>query len=167
MDDVGRQIEAEVPRLRRYALALAGDPTRAEDLLQDSLERAWARLHLWRRGSNLRAWLFTIMHNLHANSARRFTTGPVVYSLPAESPALGVGATQDAVLEVKQIREALEKLPEEQRQVLLLVGMEQLRYQEVADILGIPIGTVMSRLHRGREALRARLAGRWGEGGTP
>jgi len=155
-------IVAEIPRLRRYARALTRDRERADDLVQDCLERAWSRFHLWRRPDNLRAWLFTIMHNLHANHVRRAKSRPITTSLdliegsqrlPAVRPA------QEDNLETRGIAAALELLPEQQRQVLLLVALEQLSYEEVAKILHIPIGTVMSRLSRARERLRRHLAG--------
>ncbi len=150
------RLAAHIPHLRRYARALTGDYVTAEDLVQDTLERAWGRIALWRLGSNLRAWLFTIMHNLHVNqlNARKRIQ-------PVEQPAsdLPVRATQDDRLELRDLNKALRRLSPEQREVLLLVGLEQMSYQEVAKTLGIPIGTVMSRLFRGREQLRAMMAG--------
>lgn len=154
MDELTDQLEQQIPRLRRYALALVGDPTRADDLVQDCLERAWSRGHLFRPGSDLRAWLFTILHNLHANAARRYNTRPTEVSLADETYTPSTPATQGDVVALHELRSALTEVPDDQRQVLLMVGMEQMTYQEVATVLGIPIGTVMSRLHRGRERLR-------------
>jgi RNA polymerase sigma-70 factor (ECF subfamily) len=158
MDDLSLQIEQQIPRLRRYAQALVGDSTRADDIVQDCLERAWTKIHLFRPGSDLRAWLFTILHNVHANAARRYNTSPALVPLPDETLAPASRATQLDALEVGDLRSALAKLSDDQREVILMVGMEQMRYEEVANVLEIPIGTVMSRLHRARERLRELLA---------
>lgn len=147
-------IVAEIPYLRRYARALTRDRTAADDLVQDCLERAWSRFHLWRRGSNLRCWLFTVMHNLHANQRRNQSRRPAPVTLDEGGPQAPQRATQEDRLEVVSLEAALQLLPEEQRQIVLLVGLEELSYQEAASVLGVPIGTVMSRLHRGRERLR-------------
>jgi len=154
----------QIPHLRRYARALIGDRTLAEDLVQDCLERAWSRLHLWREGSNLRTWLFTIMHNLHANAARSASRRPSTIPLDEPGAHAPTRAAQEDGLEVASIDAALATLPHEQRQVILLVGLEGMSYQEAAAVLDVPIGTVMSRLHRGRERLRQSLTG---AGGTP
>ena len=153
------EITALIPRLRQYARALTGERGFADDLVQDTLERAWGRFHLWRRGSNLRAWLFTIMHNLHVNQikARYRERG---MALDDEALELPVPATQEDRLEIRDLETALGHLPSEQREVLLLVGLEQMSYEEVAKVLGIPLGTVMSRLSRARERLRALMDGR-------
>lgn len=158
MDDLSLQIEQQIPRLRRYAQALVGDATRADDIVQDCLERAWSKIHLFRPGSDLRAWLFTILHNVHANAARRYNTSPAMVPLLDENLAPATRATQLDELEAGDLRAALARLSDDQRQVILMVGMEQMRYEEVAQVLGIPIGTVMSRLHRARERLRDLLA---------
>jgi len=152
------QIEAEIPRLRRFARAMVRDATLADDLVQECLERALSRLHLWRPGSNLRAWLFTILRNLHINGVRR--RQPVV-DIDAEAQA-AIGAapgSQFVRLELRDLRRALGLLPNEQREVVLLIGLEGISYGEAADILGISIGTVKSRLSRGRRALRALMEG--------
>lgn len=149
-------IVAEIPRLRRYARALTGDAARADDLVQDTLERALGKFALWRPG-NLRAWLFSIMHNLFVNQVR--AARPVDCPGDEALPDLPVRATQADALELGDLSAALQKLPAEQREVLLLVGLEDLSYAETAKALGVPIGTVMSRLSRGRERLRALLAG--------
>jgi RNA polymerase sigma-70 factor (ECF subfamily) len=158
MDDFGRLIEQEVPRLRRYAHALVRDPERADDLVQDCLERAWRKSHLWVRRTNLRGWLMTILHNLYANAARKHSNSPTLVSLDDTTQAPGTPATQAEELNALAVREALQTLPAEQQQVLLLVGMEQMHYAEVAALLKIPIGTVMSRLFRARERMRVLLA---------
>ena len=141
MNDTGRLIATEIPRLRRYAWALTGDRSAADDLVQDCLERAWSRLHLWRRGSNLRAWLFTILHNIYANDARRRMRRPVVVSLTDAVVTPAVPPTQDMGIEVANLDAALKRLPEDQRAAVLLVGLEELSYREAAAALGIPAGT--------------------------
>ena len=146
---------AEIPHLRRYARALLGDRSQADDLVQECLARAYGRFHLWRRGSNLRTWLFTIMHNLHANAVRAAARRPK--SVPIDDVQPPQRATQHDALELAAIETALRRLPEEQRQVVLLVGLEDMSYQDAARIIGVPVGTVMSRLHRGRERLRESL----------
>lgn len=149
-------IVAQIPHLRRYSRALLGDRALAEDLVQDTLERAWSRFHMWREGSNLRTWLFTIMHNLHANLARNASRRPQSATIDDDF-TLPVRPVQEDQMEVAAIETALARLPLEQRQVVLLVGMEEMSYQEAAASLEIPVGTVMSRLHRGRERLREAL----------
>ncbi len=158
MSETGRQIEQHIPRLRRYARALVGERSRADDLVQDTLERAWGRFHLWRRGSDMRAWLFSIMHNVHANHVRSNCAAPVLLPLEDELN-IPVRATQEDGLQLRDMHAALACLPREQREVLLLVGLEEMRYEEVAKVLDVPLGTVMSRLSRGRERLRQIMAG--------
>ena len=149
---------ALIPRLRRYALALTGSRAQADDLVQDTLERALGRFHLWRRGSNLRAWLFTVMHNVHANHMRKHQQEQKA-ALEEDELQLSTKPTQDDRIEIRQLQTALKKLPTEQREVLLLVGLEEMSYREASKVLAIPVGTVMSRLARGRERLRALLRG--------
>ena len=156
-------IVAQIPHLRRYARALMGDRAMAEDLVQDSLERAWSRFHLWREGSNLRTWLFSIMHNLHANLARNASRRTATAYID-EDTALPTRPTQEDQMEVAAIEAALARLPEEQRQVILLVGLEDMSYQDAAAALDIPVGTVMSRLHRGRERMRELMTATGGPG---
>lgn len=148
----------QIPHLRRYARALLRDRDAAEDLLQDVLARAWSRLHLWQAGTNMRTWLFAIMHNLHANFIRNASRRPVAVELEPQLPRLGEPARQSEDLELAVLERALGDLPPDQRAIVLLVGLEGLSYQQAADVLGIPVGTVMSRLHRGRERLRQLLA---------
>ena len=163
MDDFGRLIEQEVPRLRRYAHALVKDPERADDLVQDCLERAWRKSHLWVRRTNLRGWLMTILHNLHANAARKYSNTPTMVSLDDATQPPSTAPSQTETLNAGVVREAMQTLSPEQQQVLVLVGMEQMHYAEVAELLNIPIGTVMSRLFRARERMRELLA----ESGRP
>ena len=150
-------LEAEIPRLRRYARALVRDADRADDLVQDTLTRALAKQHLWEPGSNLRAWLFTLMHNQHVNSVRRPARESV--ELDADDMSSMLVATTDptASCRLRELEIALGRLRNEEREVILLVGLEGMRYDETAEILGVPIGTVRSRLFRGREALRKLL----------
>jgi len=145
-----------LPRLRRYARALTRDVSQADDLVQDTLERALVKLDLWRPGSDLRAWLFTLMHNLFINQVR--ANRPDETDLDAAKD-VAVGGGQMDALALRDIHAALARLPVEQREVILLVGLEQFGYGEAARILGVPLGTVMSRLSRGRERLRQLLAG--------
>ncbi len=149
-------ILAEIPRLRRYARALTGNAAEADDLVQDTLERALGKWTLWRPG-NLRAWLLTMMHNVFVNQLR---ARPVlVMADEDELAAIPVRPRQHDELELRDLDRALARLPPEQREVLLLVGLEELSYEETARVLGVPAGTVMSRLSRAREKLRAILAG--------
>jgi RNA polymerase sigma-70 factor (ECF subfamily) len=150
-------ITQHIPRLRRYARALTGERSAADDLVQDTLERALSRFHLWRQGSDLRAWLFTIMHNIYVNQVRSRIRHP--QEPLDESAADELRAREPDWGELRDIEEALARLPGEQRSVLLLVGLEQFTYEEAARVLDIPLGTVMSRLSRGRERLRVILSG--------
>lgn len=147
----------EIPRLRRYARALVGERSAADDLVQDTLERAWQRRAQWRPGSGVRPWLFGIMHNLRVDQLRRTS----IATLPMDDDLdLPVRPTQNDALEVRDLEAALQQLGEEQRTVLLLVAIEEMSYADVAETLGIPPGTVMSRLARAREKLRAVMEGR-------
>lgn len=158
MHDVSAELVACIPRLRRYARALVGDRAAADDLVQDTLERAWGKLSLWQRGTDMRAWLFGIMHNIRINQVRK----PALSTVPleekgAELPGAMTASTQ---VEMRDLEFALAQLPVEQREVLLLVGLENMTYEEVARALGIPTGTVMSRLARGRDKLRTIMEGK-------
>jgi len=146
-----------IPRLRRYARALLGDRYAADDLVQDTLERAWNKFHLWRRGSDLRAWLFAIMHNVFVNQVRSKRSD--IEKTMEELPDVPVRATQSDSLEIADVERALRALPDEQLEVLLLVALEEMTYDEVGRALAIPIGTVMSRLSRARERMRRLIAG--------
>ena len=146
-----------IPRLRRYARALVGNRDGADDLVQDTLERALAKSALWRGVADMRAWLFGMMHNLHVDGVRRPKLHTVV--LDDDTPEVPVAATQGDRLAVLDLQAALERLPVEQREIILLVALEDMSYAEVAATLGIPIGSVMSRLSRGRERLRSLMEG--------
>ena len=157
MTDHESLITEHIPRLRRYARALTGERSAADDLVQDTLERALSRFHLWRQGSDLRAWLFTIMHNIYVNQTRSRVRHP--HETLDEPDAEALQAREPDWSELRDIDDALTRLPAEQRAVVLLVGLEQLTYEEAAQVLDIPLGTVMSRLSRGRERLRGLLDG--------
>lgn len=165
-------VEAAIPALRRYAWALLRNGPAADDLVQDCLVRALDRLPDW-RGGDVRPWLFAIMHNLHVSRWRRLRRFPTV-TVDAEAPAFRVEAGQTHHVELQAVLRALDALAAEQRDVLLLVTVEGLDYADAAHVLGIPVGTVMSRLSRGRDRLRRLLdepgtqaAPRGGTGGGP
>jgi RNA polymerase sigma-70 factor (ECF subfamily) len=147
-----------IPRLRRYARALVGDRAGADDLVQDTMERGWSRLASWQGGSDMRAWLFSIMHNMRIDQVRR----PVLATetLDREAATRAVHGNPAVGLELRDMEAALRQLPDEQREILLLVALEEMSYGEVAKTLDIPIGTVMSRLSRAREKLRAIMEAR-------
>jgi RNA polymerase sigma-70 factor (ECF subfamily) len=159
MNEFGRLLESEIPRLRRYARALTRNTAKADDLVQSSLVRALEKQHLWQPGSNLRAWLFTILHNQHVNdvrqSLRQGSPGPVEDA----EPVWRVEPVADASLQLRDLQRAINTLSHEQREVLLLVGLEGMRYEQVAAILDIPVGTVRSRLSRARTTLRLLMDG--------
>jgi len=154
VSDTEHLIAEQIPKLRRYARALIGDPVRADDLVQEALERALSRSHLWQPGTDIRAWMFTILHNVHVNNQRQRRYRDDYQELTDDRPELATPATQERSLEIRDLARGLDLLPPPQRQVVLLVGLEGMNYKQVAAVLDIPIGTVMSRLHRGREALR-------------
>jgi RNA polymerase sigma factor (sigma-70 family) len=146
---------AQIPGLRRYARALTGDAWAADDLVQDTLERACNKWQLWRAGSDLRAWLFTLMHNLHASGLRQMMRrGAPVALDDVEHELRSPPGAQDLALDIQR---CLLRLPEEQRAVLLLVCLEDMSYAQVARITDTPVGTVMSRLSRARVRLQALL----------
>ena len=159
---------ALIPRLRSYARALTGDRPRADDLVQDTLERAVNKWALWRPGTDLRAWLFTIMHNVHVNQARRAARDAVPTD-PAMLAEMEIadGEAAETLAQMNTIERALLLLPEEQREVLLLVTLEGMSYDEVAHTLDIPAGTVMSRLSRARSRLATLLDLRGARGDGP
>ena len=157
--DIHTRVTEQIPRLRCYARVLTRDRERADELVQDCLERALSRLHRWRAGSDLRAWLFSIMHNLHVNQLRRHRNGPDFVPLEDEDCAAGTPTVTESSLDVHGLEAALAALPDEQREIIQMVCLEEMKYEDVAKILAIPLGTVMSRLHRGRERLRASMSG--------
>jgi RNA polymerase sigma-70 factor (ECF subfamily) len=148
-------VAAEIPRLRRYARALLGDDGEADDLIQDTLERALSRVEQWRNGETPRRWLFSILHNLYVDGLRRKSRRPPHVGLDSVGPDHSEPAADGA--SGRDLDRALQLLSREQREVVLLVGLEGMTYAETAYVLDIPLGTVMSRLARGRERLRALL----------
>lgn len=153
-EEVKWLIAREIPHLRRYALALVNDSEAADDLVQDCLERATRKRHLLRRRGAVRSWLFRIQYTVFVNScARRTRRGEV--PLEETDPSLALRPEQEGRLVCLDVAQGLARLPVEQRAVIALVALEGVSYDEAADILGVPIGTVRSRLSRGRESLKA------------
>jgi len=157
VDEVKWLMAREIPRLRRYALALTGDPVAADDLVQDCLERGIRKRHLWKRQGSIRNWLYRILYTvfinqgMHRRRARRTIDVDELPVTPSEP------ASQEDRLLCRDIAEAMQHLPGDQRAALVLTALEGLSYDAAADILGIPIGTLRSRLSRGRESLRGML----------
>ena len=146
------QVVQQLPALRRYARALTGDRWAADDLLQDTLERACGKWRLWIAGTDLRAWLFTLMHNLYLNECRTAQARSAAVAIDdVANELVAPGRPLDEAMDLDR---CLQRLPAEQRAVLLLVTLEDLDYQEGARGLKIPVGTVMSRLARARARLR-------------
>ena len=156
MADAEALLEPLIPALRRYAYALVRDHDGADDLVQDTLERALSRWALRRSDGDLRAWLFTIQRNLHVSALRQGRRRGAHVELD-EATTPSTAAPQENGLEIQDILAALDQLPEEQKSMLLLVGVEDLSYDEAAKVMGVPTGTVMSRLSRGRQRLRTLL----------
>ena len=154
MSDFIHLLEEQIPRLRRYARALTRNVTVADDLVQDCLTRAIGKQHLWQSGTDLRAWLFTILHNQHVNYVRRSVKEGVGIGLDEVASVMPIQSNAEPSLELRDLQGAIAKLQIEQRQVILLVGLEGLDYEGTAKILNVPIGTVRSRLSRGRSELR-------------
>ncbi|MGE0007029.1 MAG: sigma-70 family RNA polymerase sigma factor [Parvibaculaceae bacterium] len=150
-------ILAELPTLRTYALRLTRCAHLAEDLVQDCLARALSRRHLFDGRANLRPWLFTVMHNLHVSHCRQAAVRGAYARSQSMTACEGREAAQEHVTDLNRACRAIDSLPREQRDVVVLVALRQLSYQETATALGIPIGTVMSRLARGRDRMRAML----------
>jgi RNA polymerase sigma-70 factor, ECF subfamily len=150
-------VEEQIPRLRRYARTLTRNPDRADDLVQDTLVRALVKQHLWQPDTNLRAWLFTLMHNQNVNDVRRSARNGTAVDLDAISNGLAATTDPTASRQLHELDRAIGQLAVEQRQALLLVGLEGMSYEETAAILGVPVGTVRSRLSRGRDSLRRLL----------
>ena len=154
MSDFHNLIEHEIPRLRRYARALTRSSDRADDLVQETLLRAIAKAHLWQTGTDIRAWLFTIMHNQYVNMVRRAMREEATVDIEQMSSPLVATADPTASRQLRELERALACLPGNQREVILLVGLEGMSYETAAQILSVPVGTVRSRLSRGRDTLR-------------
>jgi RNA polymerase sigma-70 factor (ECF subfamily) len=166
MPDRAALIEAQIPGLRRFARALLrGDREAADDLVHDTIERALSRWNLYRNQGNLRGWLYTILYNRFLSNQHRVRRPGPHDAFTEETELPGVDGGRQSALEHRDLLRAFAALPEEQRTVLLLVGVEDLSYQEAARVLGVPIGTVMSRLSRGRECLRRSMSGELNQNG--
>lgn len=157
MAAIAQLIEAEIPRLRRYARALTRGQEGADDLVQETLLRALEKTHLWQAGTNLRAWLFTLLHNNYVNTVRR--SARQGHRVDVEFAGLTTPAHQQRALELRDLERAIARLPEDQRTALLLIALEGMKYEEAAAVLDVPVGTIRSRLSRAREALRQMLDG--------
>jgi len=149
----------EIPALRRYARALCRDPVAADDLVQEALVRAVSRQKLWVSHRGMRPWLFTILHNIFVNSLRGRRVLEVSEAVIGESDSASSEQDADYLCALSDFEQALFQLSSDQREVLLLVGLEQLTYRQVARVTGVPVGTVMSRLARAREQLSRSLEG--------
>lgn len=156
---VYRDIVQHIPKLRGYARAMTHNAVAAEDLLQDCLVRALTKADLFREGTNLRAWLFTMLHNLHINERRQYARAPVVMDTEVMEDRLSVPPDQDWALVLRSARQAIESLPSEHQIALCMVVIEGYRYDEVAACLGLPVGTVKSRVSRGRDLLECVVNG--------
>lgn len=150
------QLREHMPDLRRYALVLTRNHDEAEDLVQDCLGKAIAAADTWRPDTNLKSWLFRILYTTHISALRK---ARVRSEAQADLPDPVVEANQTSRVELQQVLRALDALPEPQRRAIELVALQEMSYAEAAQTLGIPAGTFMSRLARGREALRTRLEG--------
>lgn len=148
---------AQIPSLRRYARALTGDAWAADDLVQDTLERACSKWRLWLVGTNLRAWLFSVMHNLFVNQLRQTASGGLTTMHDIDDLADDLPAPVSDLNQALDLQRCLLRLPPAQREVLLLAGMEDMSYTEIAKVTGVPLGTVMSRLSRARARLQSLL----------
>lgn len=157
-DERKAAIIAELPRLRRYARALLRDRDSADDLVQDSVERALQRLDNWRTGESPRRWLFTIMHHLFIDQVRKVKRQGAANTVSIDhESALALPSEQADHIAARDIADALDRIGADRRAALLLVSVEGFSYAEAANMLGIPAGTLMSRVARGREELRGLL----------
>jgi RNA polymerase sigma-70 factor (ECF subfamily) len=161
MAEFRTQLAAELPMLRRFARALTGDPALADDLVQDCVERALVKSHLYDPSRPLRTWLYAVLRNLYISGLRRSGRSTIVKAV--EELVDGedsVPPEQEHGLSAGSITEALDRLSPQHREVIVLVGLEEMSYRDVSEILGVPLGTVMSRLSRAREHLRQMLEDR-------
>lgn len=157
--DTAFDVEPHLGVLRRYALVLTRDADRAEDLVQEALVRAIAGAATWRAEQGLRPWLLSIVHNTHVSRRRRALVEAAGARELAAAAVPAAPATQQDRVELGQTMKALLSLPEDQREAIVLVAIDGLSYKDAAEILGLPLGTLMSRLARAREALRRAVAG--------
>lgn len=157
MQAVNEEIILLIPKLRRYARGLTGNKERADDLVQDCLARALAKVSLWKPGTNLQGWLFTIMHNIFINECQKKENNTQTMPIEEQVNMVALDADPEQAMITDDMFKLLMNLSPSQREVLLLVSVEGQTYEEVAVILNIPIGTVMSRLHRARESMRQNM----------
>ena len=160
MNQVYSEIEEFIPQLRRYALALSRNPVAADDLVQESVTRALTKSHLFKQGTNLRAWLFTIMHNVNISNARRNKHMGAPIDPDIAAATLSTAPNQEEPLKLKALEKAMQIIPDTQRVAVILAGVEGLSYEEISEQLNVPVGTIKSRVSRGRVALKAALHGR-------
>ena len=153
-DSTSSKIVGQISALRRYALTLARNREDADDLVQDALVRAYEQRQTLKSQASLRGWLMSILHNTFITEWRRRQNGLRQAASLDDVPEASVAAPQESTVRLKQIQQAFENLSADQRDVIHLVAVEGMGYQEAADALGIPIGTLMSRLGRARSALR-------------
>lgn len=153
-DELKWMIERQIPHLRRYAFALTRDRDTADDIVQDCLEKALRKRHLWKRRGSIRSWLFRILYRQSIDHHRRVRTDMISAEASVIDSAVAQPANQEQRVDCLKIAGALDRLPAEQRAVVLLVALEGLPYDEIAHITGVPVGTVRSRLSRARESLR-------------
>ncbi len=147
-------LSREIPHLRRYAYALVHDPVSADDLVQDCLERALRKWRLWKPNGRIRSWLFRMLYRVYLNQNTRRRRDAALLPLTAGREPASTFREQDLTVELRDIGSAIDRLPDEQRAAILLVALEDVNYDEAAWILGVPVGTLRSRLSRGRETLR-------------
>jgi RNA polymerase sigma-70 factor, ECF subfamily len=159
--DLRQRFETEaMPHMKRLygaAYRLTGNVADAEDLVQETFLRAYRRFHLFVPGSNAKAWLLTILQNIRTDLLRKKGRSPALSELPEEGPA--VEPTQDKGLDTADVERLLAQVPDPFRAAVVLRDIEELSYEEIARVLHAPIGTVMSRIHRGRALLRAAVRG--------
>jgi RNA polymerase sigma-70 factor (ECF subfamily) len=150
-------MKAEIPRLRRFARYMTRDADYSDDLVQECLARAIANIESWQPGTNLRAWLFVILKNVFRNDKRR-AQHDMAYRNGLEKDTLSYApAQQHNHLVLSEVQKAFMHLTDDHREVLMLIAVEGLRYEEAAAVLNISVGTVKSRLSRARTALRALI----------
>jgi RNA polymerase sigma-70 factor, ECF subfamily len=159
MNQVYEEIVGIIPQLRRYAMMLCRNPTAADDLVQESIARALTKSRLFTSGTNLRAWVFTIMHNVFVSSCRRGKLIELPMDPEIAAARLSVRPTQDLTLEVHSLIRAMKGIPETQRDAVLMAGYDGMTYEDISAHLNIPIGTIKSRVSRGRNALRLAMHG--------
>lgn len=154
-DEFDWLLSREIPHLRRYAHALAHDPVLADDLVQDCLERALRKWWLWRPHGRMRSWLFRMLYRIYLNQRPKHRRDARAVPFDDGVEPAANSASHSLTLEIRETAAAIDELPDDQRSAILLVALEGMNYDEAAWVLSIPVGTLRSRLSRGREALRA------------